>query len=391
MVKTTYHSPKVKLCFIIAQLEGDGAERQLLALVQGLDPGEFEVHVGVLTDALDLAPELINAGAKVICFHKKRQVDLVMLTSLYVYLRRGRFDIVQTILSTANLWGRMAAIAAKIPVIIASERNVEDWKSSLLLFSDRILACRTTLILANSRAVQDFVVRTTGISPSRCKLIYNGIDLNRFQPGLQAKHEGEIIRLQEQLKIAGGNTVIGTIGRLTEQKDHDTFLRACHLLDNEAPDCHFVIVGDGPEETKLKALTKELGLDSQVTFTGRLHDVASVIPLFDIFVLSSRREGFANVILEAMALGKPVVATDVGGNAEAVVHGETGYIVPPESPVALCQALLSLIRNQEAARRMGTAGRKRAQHLYETSKMVEATAEVYENLMKVEPSRKFGY
>lgn len=381
MVTTNYHSPKVKLCFIIAELGSGGAERQLLALVQGLNPGEFEVHICVLTEVLDLVPELINAGAKVICFHKKRRVDLLMLTSLYAYLRRCRFDIVQTILSTANLWGRIGAIAAKIPVIIVSERNVEDWKSSLWLLSDRMLACGTTLILANSRAVQDFVVRTTGISPSRCKLIYNGIDLNRFQPELQAKHEGEIMRLREQLEIAGGNPVIGTIGRLMEQKDHDTFLHACRLLSNEVPDCRFIIVGDGPELGRLQMLARDLRLDDRVKFTGHLEAVEHIIPLFDVFALSSIREGFANVILEAMALGKPVVASDAGGNAEAVVHGETGYIVPPESPEALSQALLGLLRDRAKAKRMGLEGRKRVESCYEMAKMVESTVEIYEQLL----------
>ena len=171
--------------------------------------------------------------------------------------------------------------------------------------------------------------------------------------------------------------MIGTIGRLTEQKDHDTLLRACHRLSHQGADCHLVIVGNGPEETRLKALTKDLGLDGQVRFIGRLPDVTAILSLFDIFVLSSIREGFANVILEAMAMGKPVVATDVGGNAEAVVHEETGLIVPPSSAEALSLALLRLIKDKKTARQMGQKCRRRVASLYPMGRMVQETGEIY--------------
>jgi glycosyltransferase involved in cell wall biosynthesis len=224
-----------------------------------------------------------------------------------------------------------------------------------------------------STRLADKMARTVGFPLEKIHTIRNGVDLDRFTPALRTGARAE-------LEARPGAIRIVIVGRLLPVKDHRTFLGAVRLLRDDGVDVAAFIVGDGPLAQDLRSQVVALGLESAVTFLGNRVDVQRVLAGCDIAVSSSTSEGLSNTVLEAMATGIPVVATDVGGTGELVVHGETGLLVPPGSPADLAGALATLA--QDAARRsaLGAAGRLRAEAEFSSPGMVEKYEELYLSL-----------
>jgi glycosyltransferase involved in cell wall biosynthesis len=203
--------------------------------------------------------------------------------------------------------------------------------------------------------------RLDGRSPSH--VVPLGIDLRRFASGVPAlPHDGPLV---------------GAVGRLVSQKDHDTLLEAARLVREQRPAVVFALVGDGELRPKLEARARELGLAGAVTFTGERADVPDVLASFDVFAQPSLFEGFCLSILEAQAAGVPVVATAVGGVAEAVEHERTGLVVPLRDPGSLADAIVRLVDDRALAARLAEQARRRAQEFSE-GRMVEATLSLYD-------------
>jgi glycosyltransferase involved in cell wall biosynthesis len=165
------------------------------------------------------------------------------------------------------------------------------------------------------------------------------------------------------------------------QKRHDVFLKAARIVSATAPGARFALVGDGPLRSYLENLSQELGIASKVSFFGEQREVGAYISAFDIAILTSEAEGCSNSVLEAMALAKPVVATDVGGNRELVSHGESGFLVPAGDAEAIAQAILYLVRNSEVARAMGHRARERVITRFSVERMVQQYQTLYEQTL----------
>lgn len=220
---------------------------------------------------------------------------------------------------------------------------------------DLFLMKRYDLLLAVSQATKDEMV-IAGIPESHINVLYNGIDAEAWAPNCAPES------LRTEFSIPLEAPVIGYVGRLMPEKDLKTWLRAAGIVAKQFPTARFVLVGEGRDESTLQELTTlagSLGIADQVIFPGYRRSLQSVYASFDLFVLSSLREGLPNSILEAMALGLPVVTTDVAGAKELVVHGETGFVVPQEEPESMAQAMLQVLSNKETHRSMGQAGRLR--------------------------------
>ena len=182
----------------------------------------------------------------------------------------------------------------------------------------------------------------------------------------------------QALGIPDGAPVVGNVAALTGHKDHATLLEAAGIVLRRRPEARFVIVGEGPLRRELEARVREGGLAGRVVFAGFRDDVDRLLPAFDVFCLSSHLEGLGTSLLDAMAFGRPVVATAAGGIPEAVEDGSTGVVVPVRDPVALAQALLALLDDPDRRRRLGAAGRKRFLERFTADRMVEETLRVYE-------------
>jgi len=363
-----------KVLFVIATLDPAGAERQLVYLATGLDRRRYEPTVCCLTRGGPFEAELAAAGIDCVVLGKKAKYDFTVVWRLASLIRETQPDIVHTWLFTGNAFGRTAAVLAQAPVIVAGERCVDEWKRWPHRLIDRLLTLRTDAVIANAEAIKRYCVATIGLPRDRIRVIPNGIDLRRVR-----RHPPEGVR--EQLGIPPGSYVIGTAGRLETQKGIEFLIEAQAVLVRKGLEVVTLILGQGELADALKARALRLGVADTVKFLGNRSDIWQLYPLMDVFVLASLWEGLPNVVIEAMASGRPVVATDVGGTGEIVRDGATGYLVPPREPDALADRIAVLLEDADARKMLGRAGRARVEQCYSIEAMVRATESVYEELL----------
>lgn len=281
--------------------------------------------------------------------------------------------IVQTFHFKADWLGVGVSRALGCP-LISSRRDLGFSQTALRRFAYRFINPAVSRFIAPSRAVRDVVARREGVAPDRVEVIPNGRDLRLFD---QSQNSAEA---RAWLGLPPEVPVIGMVGNLLPVKDHPTLLQAFSRILPSFEHAHLLLVGQGPEEERLKAMARELNIGHRVVFAGKRTDIPRVLAAMDVFVLSSHTEGMSNAIIEAMAAGLPVVASDVGGNAESVADGETGFIVPPRSPARMADRLSDLLRDRGLLLSMGSAGRQRAERLYDVDGMVRRTADLYRAL-----------
>ena len=364
----------IRILYIIGTLAPDGTELQLVRLLKGLDKATFRCYVCSLWPILDLAPEVERTGAIIVPIFKRWRFDVSVSFQLARFIRKEKIDIVHCFLPTANLWGRLGGVLAGARVVV-SERNVETWKPWYWLWLDRLLARYTSMILTNAEAIKRFVISSTKIEPDRVRVIYNSINPARFT-------SIDPTALRSELGIEQKVCVITSIGRLEEQKDFRTFLAACAMVRERTGSLpiKILIVGQGSLRKELDRLAQALGIAGETVFLGWRKDIEAVLAITDIFVLTSIREGLPNVVLEAMAAGKPVVASGVGGTPEAVVHGVTGFVISPRDAHGFAEAICRLLDDPAEATALGQRGRVRVLEKFTQARMVIETQQIYFDL-----------
>lgn len=359
---------------IIPSLDRSGAEKQLLLLATRLPPGEFAVHVCALTRGGPLADDLRAAGIPVTVIGKRWRADPVAYVRLERLVRRLRPDLVQTWLFAANAYGRLAALRAGVPAIVASERCVDPWKSESQHLLDRWLARRTAAVVVNSPGVRDFYAHH-GIAPALLRVIPNGIEL-------PAPLGGAREQLLQELGLPADARLLAAVGRLWPQKRVKDLIWATDLLQVIRSDAHLLVIGDGPQRATLERYTQLCRIEHRVHFLGLRADVPQILPHCDLLWLASGYEGMPNVVMEAMAAGIPVVATDIPGTRELVVPQETGYLVPVGDRAELARWANKLLDDPELRRRMGTAARERVAAHFSVEQMVARFADLYRELLR---------
>jgi len=359
-----------------------GAERQLVELAKGLDKERFRVLVVTLYPGQPLERELEGQERiALLSLNRKGKFDFGILLPLVRLLRREKVHVVQPFLSPATFFGLAAAILARVPVKVVTERCGvrRDTKlgENVYRFAEDRLTRFADVAVANSQSGRDFLV-SRGIAADKARVIYNGVNSDRV-----TVDEAEVAALRASLGIEPAAPVIGIVASLTAPKDYPTFLRSVRIIRDSLPSARFLIVGDGPLRSELEATAAHLGLADSVLFAGHQMRVAPFIGSFDVAVLSScDYEGCSNYLLEAMGLGRPVVATDIGGNRELVSHGETGLLVPPRDPGALAAAVLTLLGDRALASRLTEAARTRFLSGFSVPIMVRQYEQLYEELLQ---------
>jgi glycosyltransferase involved in cell wall biosynthesis len=248
---------------------------------------------------------------------------------------------------------------------------------------DLTLMRRFNHLIAVSHATKAEMV-TAGIPSQMISVIHNGIDAEVWSPG----HASTALR--EELALSQAFPVIGYVGRIMPEKDLETWLRAAALIAQQYPAAQFVLVGEGRDGVTLghlQRLATELGIAERVHFPGYRAHLLPVYGSFDLFLLSSRREGLPNSILEAMAVGLPVVTTDVAGTAELVVDGQTGYVLPQGDVAGLARAMLAIVGNDQVRQRMGRASRERIEREFSFARRLQRVEELYARVLGVQPDR----
>jgi len=370
----------IRLLHIIPTLDRGGAEKQLALLAAGLPRDEFDVHVCCLTRSGPWEAELQSANVPVHVIGKRRKVDPAAHLRLKRFIRELRPDIVHTWLFAANAYGRKAALSAGVKHIVAGERCVDRWKRWPHFAVDRWLARRTEKIITNSAGVRDFYA-AHGIAAEKFAVIANGGPI----PLLPGDDERERLRISivEELNLPRETKLIAAVGRLWPQKNYKHLMWAMCLLKEIRRDFHLLVFGEGPHRWRLERYGRQVQiLGEHVTLLGERDDVPRLLPAMRCFVNASAYEGQSNSLMEAMAAGLPVVATDIPGNRDLVVPDETGYLVAPGDRADLARWVNVLLDDDERAARFGNAGRQRMRDHFSVEQMVARHVDLYRRLLR---------
>jgi glycosyltransferase involved in cell wall biosynthesis len=373
---------------LIGSFHQGGSELQAVQLTRLLlESGRCNVFVVTLERDGVLLDEVNRLGFRNIPeFRLNSFYDLHAARQLWRfarYLRKHEIDVVHTHDFYTNIFGMAAAGLARVPVRIASRRE-SAVRPETQRFVERAAYRVAHAVVANCEDVRQQLIRE-GVPAQKVRTVYNGLDLTRVKPTQTNKEE--VLRglnLPEGLRFI---TLMANMRAHVLQpepfcfKDHPTFLRAAKRVYESVPDAAFIIAGEGELLEATRELARNLGIGDRTFFIGRCQDVGSVLSISDVCVLSSSSEGFSNAILEYMAAGRPVVATDVGGAREAVVHGDTGYLVPAGDDEQMAQHIISLLVDQESARSMGESGRRRVNEKFSSLKQLQNVESLYTELL----------
>ena len=372
-------SDPLRLCLVIPTLDRGGAEKQLCLLAAGLDRRRFDPYVLTLTRNGPLEAFLRSAGVPILSIGKRWKIDPFAYRRLQKAISDLRPDIVHTWLFAANAYGRMAAIRARVPVVVGGERSVDPWKRHYEYWIDRWLAKRSQAILTNSNGVKEFYVQH-GIDADKLVVIPNG------QPERSAPEISKREFLQ-RLGLPEGRTYIAAVGRLWPQKGYKEMIWAVELLRLVRPDVLLVIIGDGPHRPRLEQFRDQVQVAHHVRFVGERSDVAELLPHFDLFLNTSQYEGQSNAIMEAMQALVPVVATDIPGNRDLIIDGETGMLVPVGAADQTSKRLFELLEEPSTGKVLALAAAERIRREFSVAKMIAQHEATYQNLLRCLPSR----
>lgn len=372
---------KLKILQLITELDVGGAEKVLLSLVKKLNRDKYMVMVAYLKGEGRLAEDFRNAGIEVFDLRMRNRMASGAVIRLYRLLKRENIKILHTHLIQADICGFLAGKMAGVPVIISTKHNPDEFRKrrSIPVWLDGIFANRSDKIIAVSNAVRDFLIKWERISEDKFTVIHNGVDLDDFNLKESASATS-ITAKKKELGIDSSSQVVGSIGRLDEQKGHRFFLEAIPEILKRVQRVKFLIVGDGPLRSKLEKLSEKLKISQNVIFTGIRHDVPEILAIMDVFVLPSIFEGFGIVLLEAMAMERAVVASKVGGIPEIVDDGLTGILIKPANPPEIANSVITLLKNPEKAKQIGETGRKRVKETFSADSMVKRVETLYGEL-----------
>ncbi|MBI4635717.1 MAG: glycosyltransferase [Candidatus Rokubacteria bacterium] len=362
------------IVLLITELAYGGTPRSLQGLALGLLARGHDVRVASLFSKADVAFELEAAGIPVVGFGIERVSVATVAWRLWRFLKTSRAGLLHTFNFHANLLGRVAGVAAGVPVIIASERSVESVKGRWRIWCDRMTWRLAGCWTVNAGAVATVLSGREGVRPHRIEVIPPGVDVKRFEPGPR----DEAVRAE--WGVGPGDRLVVCVGRLDRYKGQQYLLEAVAILGRERPNIRLALVGDGRFRPRLEAQASALGIGPRVIFSGALADVRRALAAADLFVLPSEEEGMPGAVLEAMAMGLPVVATAVGGVPEIVVDGETGMLVAPRQPTALAEAMGRVLEDPALAGRVGCLGRRRVVEEFSIERSVALTEKLYARL-----------
>lgn len=371
---------KKRVLQFIGSFNQGGSERQAVTLLRSLKTdATFDVFAATLNREGVLLAEAESIGLpeipefKLTSFFNANFVRQVRRCA--AYLRDNKIDLVHTHDFYTNIFGMAAASLAGVGARVASKRETGGMRSSAQEFVEKLAFGRAKAIVVNSEAVRTHLLER-GIDVARINVIYNGLDVGRFE---QIDDDRAAVCAKFGLPCeARFITLVANLRH--EVKNVPMLLRAAKTIADSVPDVHFVIAGEGELESSLRLMAADLGLAERVSFIGRCTDVPSLLAASYACVLTSTAEGFSSSILEYMAAGKPVVATDVGGASEAVVDGETGYLVPHNDAASMAERLAWLLNDGEMSARFGRAGKQAVSERFSLNSQLANTTELYSSL-----------
>lgn len=364
---------KVKICFLITGLNIGGAEMMLYRLIEKLDKSRYEIVVISILSLGEIAFKIRKLGIEVISLEMKSKLDISVIMRLVRLLKEKKPTILHSYLYHANLLGRIAGKIAGVPLIISSIRNTifgGKIRELMLRYTD-FCADATTIIC---EAAANRMYERKVVPKEKLHVIYNGIDPQLYQ--IYKRDDKD--KILSRLSLSTGVPVLLTVGRLQQQKGYQYLIQSSFELKNRGHNFVWLIAGEGELRPYLEQLIISYKLQQEIRLLGIRDDVPMLLCASDIFVLSSLWEGLPGVVLEAMAAGLPVVATNVGGTPELVEDGINGFLVPPANPTMMADAIEKLFKmSEEGRRKMGDVGMEIVKEKFTIDKMVSGHEQLY--------------
>ncbi|MGP8270795.1 MAG: glycosyltransferase family 4 protein [Terracidiphilus sp.] len=362
------------ILFVVDQLRTLGGGERIALKLAALLP-RYGYRASILTFSAD--PEcaaLKSPPCPIYLLPLQSTFDLTALRAAFElrrFLKQQRIQIVHTFFESSDIWGGLVTKTMSKAKLVWARRDMGILRTRKHQIAYRLMAGMPDAVFAVSEQVRRHSIEVDRIDPARIQTIYSGLNLEDWD-------------MAPRPVKAPGEFLVTTVGNIRRVKGHDVLIRAAAAVVKQFPKVTFSIAGDVLEAgyfVELQSLVKDLKLGSHFRFDGGVTNLRQHLAAADIFVLPSRSEGFSNAIVEAMAASLPVVATNVGGNREAVKDGISGFIVPSDDPDAVSAAILKLLSDPSLARAMGTAGRNLAAERFTVEAMMNWTASAYRNLL----------
>ncbi|MDP1879535.1 MAG: glycosyltransferase [Parachlamydiaceae bacterium] len=374
---------KINILYIIDYLHDQGGtERHLLYLLKLLSKERYNcIVVAFDTGTTKLTEEIKEIGVPLVHIPVGRYYTINAIKRAFD-LRRiiidNNIDIVQTFHFKSDFYGAIVARLSGVKNIVSSKRDIGDLKSSFHFFLNKLARGITKNYIVVAEAVGKIVVEREKVPQDKLKIIYNGVDLEKFSPPKLS----EIAKSREKLSLSETDFVIGTVAWMRPEKNYDVLFAGFEQAAEKIKELKLVIVGGGPLLGLFKDYVREKGIGGQVFFSGPVNDVRLYLQALDVACLiPGSNEGFSNSIIEKMAMGLPLIVSDVGGNAEAVLDGYNGIVIPPNNPRLLSDAIYKLWQNLKMRKEMGSRSLKRVREKFTLEEMTKSHEELYESLV----------
>jgi glycosyltransferase involved in cell wall biosynthesis len=373
-------SPPIKVCFLIDRLGTGGTETQLVSLIRHLDPEFVTPHLCLLdgNDAASKALEPDNCAVLRLGVRSLRHPTTAVKAARFArFLQKERIDVLQVYFADSTYFGTLVGRLAGVPCVVRSRFDLGYWMTPVHRALGRLFNHLLDATVVNCKACCRSVTAEQRAFPHPVVTIENGVDLSAFT------------RIPIAVP-ANPPRVVGMVANLRAVKDPQLFVRAAHLVSNSRPDTRFAVAGEGELRGELERLIDQLGLRGRFQLLGRVADIPAFLSTLDVAVLCSSSEGMSNAVLEYMAAGRAIVATDVGGNSQLIENGVHGFLTPAADGHALAAGIGHLLTDTGLAVRMATAARKRASERYGLEQRVRRFERFYEALVSNGRGAFFG-
>jgi len=369
---------KIRLMIITHDLAIGGLQRVVVQICKNINRDMFEVNVLCLREKGEFAEEIEKMGIKIFLLpREENSKNYLAFVQVAQILRKEKIDLIHTHNIEPFVDGTLGAILAGGRTLIHTDhaRNFPDkWK---YMFHEWLVSHFAYKIVGVSEHTSENLVKYEKISRKKIITIPNGVD------GKELDIPIDRIKKKKSLGLGNAGFIIGVGVRLTEQKGLKYLIKAMQKVVNELPDIRLLIAGDGPLKDRLQKLAVDLGVDENVIFLGARLDIPELLQVFDLYVLPSVWEGLPMVLLEALAAGCPVIATEVGGTATAIKHGVNGSLVPPESPQALSDEIIRLLKNKDQRDQYIINGKKIFRESFSSEVMTKKYEDLYLQKFKI--------